>query len=54
MDVDSYCDDDGSSDTTAGGFVLHSSPVRQTGRQKRSSLKAAEEIEKRKDQGGSS
>jgi hypothetical protein len=50
MDVDGNSD----SDTTAGGFVLHSSPVRQTGRQKRPSLKAAEEMEKRKDQGGSS
>jgi len=50
MDVDG----DSNSDTTAGGFALHGSPVRQTGRQKRPSLKAVEEMEKRKDQGGSS
>jgi hypothetical protein len=48
MDVDS------DSDSTATGVALHGSPVRQTGRQKRPTLKAAEEKEKRRDQGGSS
>jgi hypothetical protein len=54
IDVDGDGDGDGDSDTTTGDFVLHDNPVRQTGRQKRPSLKAAEEMEKRKDQSGSS
>jgi hypothetical protein len=54
MNVDGDSDGTSDSDTTAGGFILHDSPVRQTGRQKRPSLKAAEEMEKRKDQSGSS
>ncbi len=45
MDVNS----DSNSDTTATGFILHGSPVRQMGRQKWPSLKATEEIEKQKD-----
>jgi len=55
MDVEDDGDGDGDSDsdTAAGSFVLHGSPVRQTGRQKRPSLKAAEEMEERKGQGRS-
>ena len=51
MDVDSDGDGDSDSHTAADSFVLRSTPVRQTARQKRPSLKAAEEMEKRKDQG---
>lgn len=54
MDVDGDSDSDSDSDTTATSVSLHGSPVRQTGRQKRPTLKAAEEKEKRRDQGGSS
>ena len=50
VDVDDYSD----SDTAADNFVPHSSPIRQTGRQRRLSLKAAEEVEKQRGQGGSS
>ena len=57
MDVNNDGDGDGDcdcdSDTAAGSFVLHDSPVRQTGRQRRPSLKASEEMEKRKGQGRS-
>ena len=47
-------DGDSDSNTTASSFILHSSPVRQTGRQRRPSLKVAEGMEKRRDQGRSS
>jgi hypothetical protein len=50
MDVDG----DSDSDTAAGSFVLGGSPLRQTGRQRRPSLKAAEEMKKQKGQGGGS
>jgi hypothetical protein len=54
IDEDGNSESDSDSNTAAGSFVLRDSPLRQTGRQRRPSLKAAEDMKKRKDQSGSS